>query len=217
MYASSGIGLAAPQINYNISMMILSSEIDRFESASITDAKLELPGGKSCYVLLNVKISRDSDKLVDLFKGEGCLSFPIEVTGKVDRYEEIELEYDNLEGNHNSISVKGQLETVIQHEADHLWGVMFPARMKTKERNLIIAKYCNKHGINYDTIDKFVSIMLQNADRAKTRSQKELAEASEKGINLDPTFQNIEQLKSFCLKNQIDSQQILANIAELTD
>lgn len=209
MYYGNGIGLALPQVGYNISMMILSSEIDRFGESPIDAAKIQLPDNMSCYALVNPRIWKISEKLVDLFKGEGCLSLPIEMTGRVDRYSEIQLEYENLRGEKHSTTVRDHLATVVQHEIEHLNGVLFPARMKARERELIMAKYCAKYGIGYDKLDKFMNLMLQNAKNSTVMYKPDEFVSK---INLD---EQIQQLKEFCIKNDIDSEEILENINKL--
>ena len=211
MYLKEGIGLAASQVGYNIAMMLLSSEIEKFGEKLPESAKLHLDNNRYCYVLLNPRLSRDSDKLVDLFKGEGCLSFPIRDTGRVERYEKIQLQYQDLGGNLYSAGMSSYLATVVQHEADHLYGVLFPAKMKQRERELLLAKYCVQNAVKYQEMDRFKEIMLANVVRSQIPSTKS---AMQKDFP-DPLFKNSEELKSFCEKNYIDPQPILAKLSEI--
>ena len=62
---------------------------------------------------------------------EGCLSFP-DIRGDVDRPDWIRCEYQDIEGNPHVIECNGLLSRCIQHEVDHLNGILFTERMKKK-------------------------------------------------------------------------------------
>lgn len=207
MYENAGIGLAAPQIGYNIAMMLLSSDIEKMKPNLPEGARLQLENNKWCYVLVNPKIRASSDKLVDLFKGEGCLSLPIKDTGRVDRYEQIDVEYDDLHGQHYSQTLTAHVATIIQHEADHLYGVLFPARMKSKERDILLTKYSAYNAIKYEEMDRFKELIITNAARSNFLQKNQ--------EYIDPLFDNIDAMKAFCAKNKIDDAEITARIEEI--
>ena len=163
MYSSKGIGLAAPQVGYNVAMMILSLDIANTNPTIFKENRVVLPDGLEFFAIVNPKIIAKSDQMVDLIKGEGCLSFPLNETGKVDRHKSIEFTYQNLDGEEFTNTIDGIFATIVHHEADHLWGVLFPARMKPIDRQKIIAKYCAYNQVNYDLIDRFVDVMMFNA------------------------------------------------------
>jgi|SRR6185436_1884786 len=107
---ANGIGLAAPQIGKSIRLCIINLE------------HLGLPA----FALVNPKITKKSWKKVEM--EEGCLSIP-GVFGMVKRPAKITVEAQNLSGEKNSFPADGMLARVIQHEVDHLDGILFTTKM----------------------------------------------------------------------------------------
>ncbi len=106
----NGIGLAAPQIGKSIRLAIINLE------------HMGLPP----FALVNPKIVKKSWKKVSM--EEGCLSIP-GVYGIVKRPEKITVEAANLKGEKNKFIADGMLARVIQHEVDHLDGILFTSKM----------------------------------------------------------------------------------------
>lgn len=109
MEANDGIGLAAPQIGQSINLAIIKTE----------DGMLPL---------INPKITRRS--LTTESMEEGCLSIP-KVYGDVRRPKVIRVSSLDLQGNKTKFTAKGMLARVIQHEVDHLNGVLFIDKAKS--------------------------------------------------------------------------------------
>jgi len=107
---ANGIGLAAPQIGKSIRLCIINLE------------HLGLPP----FALVNPKILKRSWKKVEM--EEGCLSIP-GLFGIVKRPVKVTLEAQNLKGEKNEFEADGMLSRVIQHEVDHLDGVLFTSKM----------------------------------------------------------------------------------------
>ncbi|MBX4191799.1 MAG: peptide deformylase [Candidatus Doudnabacteria bacterium] len=107
---ANGIGLAAPQIGKSIRLCIINLE------------HLGMPP----FALVNPKITKKSWKKIDL--EEGCLSIP-GVFGIVKRPKKITVTAYNLDGTRIVIEADGLLSRVIQHEVDHLDGVLFTTKM----------------------------------------------------------------------------------------
>ena len=105
MYESKGIGLAAPQINHPIRMIVIDISEDRNNPLIFVNPKLTSFKG-------NIK----SD--------EGCLSVP-EIRTTVKRHETISLLAQNLDGSEINIEADDLLSICIQHEIDHLDGKLF--------------------------------------------------------------------------------------------
>lgn len=113
MYATGGVGLAAPQVGLNIRLLVYN------------------PSGKSDQpdqevVLCNPKMvfkSKDSES-----GEEGCLSFP-EVLGHVIRPMNVKIDAQNLEGDTFELELEGWDARIFQHELDHLDGILFIDRM----------------------------------------------------------------------------------------
>lgn len=113
MYHASGVGLAAPQIGKSIQLFVL--DIDEIAK----DAEEECPGP---LVFINPEITKKSEEKVKM--EEGCLSIP-EVRDDVMRASEITVRYFNRDFKPETLGAGGWLARVIQHEYDHLQGVLF--------------------------------------------------------------------------------------------
>ena len=107
MYAAPGIGLAAPQVGVELRLAVVDLSVG------------EEPG--NAHVLINPRLLATDGEDTDL---EGCLSMP-GITEKVKRPESIRVEACDLSGNLRSFEADGLLARAIQHEIDHLDGVLF--------------------------------------------------------------------------------------------
>ncbi|HBC43704.1 MAG TPA: peptide deformylase [Pseudanabaena sp.] len=113
MYSSDGIGLAAPQVGINKQLLVIDIEL-KDES-------------KPPLVMINPEIKGSGG---DLITGEeGCLSIP-EVFLDVVRPDQVEVAYRDEDGRPQKLVASGLLARVIQHEMDHLNGVLFVDRVK---------------------------------------------------------------------------------------
>jgi peptide deformylase len=127
MYASNGVGLAAEQVGRTESMCVLD----------VSPAYNEGPEGegKPCpapmpLVLINPQITESEGESV---AEEGCLSFP-DIFVPVKRPERIVVKYMDLEGDEASLDTDGFLARAIQHEMDHLHGVLLYDHMSPVKR-----------------------------------------------------------------------------------
>ena len=119
MYKFDGLGLAAVQIG-------LLKRMITYDVSYIEEGAKNKP-----VVMINPKITWVSKTKV--LVEEGCLSFP-DVFKNVERYEKVKVEYIGLDGKKRIKSVKGMEAIVIQHETDHLDGVVFLDRAEENER-----------------------------------------------------------------------------------
>ncbi|MBQ8379291.1 MAG: peptide deformylase [Clostridia bacterium] len=110
MYKSDGIGLAACQVGMLKRMIVYDIRY------------IEEDGKKEGHVLINPKITSRSKTMVEV--EEGCLSFP-DVYKNVLRHEKITVEYTDLDGKKKKINAKDMEAIVLQHEIDHLDGIVF--------------------------------------------------------------------------------------------
>ena len=132
MYAYKGVGLAAQQVG-------LAAQLTVIDVRGITDrpSSLELEGkpadvaGFMPLVLLNPEVKPVGPPATG---PEGCLSFP-EIYADITRPDVVDVSALNLEGKPITFRCGGLLARVVQHEADHLHGILFIDRMdkKTKE------------------------------------------------------------------------------------
>lgn len=111
-----GIGLAAPQVGLDKRMFVVYLEDE--------EGNIEHD-----YMLINPKVKSHSVTETYLPSGEGCLSVDEEIEGLVHRYSRIKMQATTPEGEKIEIKAKGQLAIVLQHEFDHLNGVMFYDRI----------------------------------------------------------------------------------------
>lgn len=103
MYQAEGVGLAAVQIGKLKRMLV----IDDYEGSKL--------------VMINPKRVEESGDVEAL---EGCLSVP-ERVGKVKRFETVKVEYQTAGGEETAIEAEGFLARIIQHEMDHLDGILY--------------------------------------------------------------------------------------------
>jgi peptide deformylase len=123
MYAADGIGLAAVQIG--VPKRVLVIDLDQKE------------GKKNPRAYINPKILWASDE-VAVYE-EGCLSVP-EIWDDVERPARIKCEYLDRDGNKQLLEADGLLATCLQHEMDHLNGVLFIDHLSRLKRSMAIKK-----------------------------------------------------------------------------
>jgi peptide deformylase len=123
MYAADGIGLAAVQIG--VPKRVLVIDLDQKE------------GKKNPRAYINPKILWASDELA--VYEEGCLSVP-EIWDDVERPARIKCEYLDRDGNKQLLEADGLLATCLQHEMDHLNGVLFIDHLSRLKRSMAIKK-----------------------------------------------------------------------------
>jgi peptide deformylase len=123
MYAAPGIGLAAPQVGVAKSLIVLDV------------ARKEEKASPMC--LVNPEILAASDELNSY--EEGCLSVP-EHYGEVTRPKSVTVRFLDRDNEIREINAEGLLATVIQHEMDHLKGVLFIDHLSMLKRSMILRK-----------------------------------------------------------------------------
>lgn len=117
MHAANGAGLAAPQIGVNLQLVIFGvSNNTRYPEAPAVPET----------VLLNPVITPLSDDMEDGW--EGCLSVP-GLRGMVPRYTRLRYQGVDQFGNPIDREVDDFHARVVQHECDHLWGILYPMRI----------------------------------------------------------------------------------------
>lgn len=123
MYAAPGIGLAAPQVG--VLKSVITVDISR-------EGEPRQP-----LMMANPEILWVSDE--DATFEEGCLSVP-EHYAEVVRPKAVRVRYLDHENEIREMDADGMLATVIQHEMDHLDGVLFIDRLSSLRRNMILRK-----------------------------------------------------------------------------
>jgi len=129
MHAAHGVGLAAQQIGEALQLTVLdisAVEDDRPSTLKLdgqdVDPKTAMP-----LVLINPEIDLGGETELGV---EGCLSFP-EITGDIERAQSVTVRAQTLEGGAIQVEAGGFLARAIQHEGDHLNGILFIDRMRS--------------------------------------------------------------------------------------
>jgi len=122
MYDAQGIGLAAPQVGVSRRIIVVHVNEE----------------GQEPFALLNPRVV-EAGKVKE--KGEeGCLSIP-EVSAYVERPADVIVEGESPSGETVRIEADGMLARCLQHEIDHLDGVLFIDRLSPLKRNMVLKKY----------------------------------------------------------------------------
>ena len=136
MYESSGVGLAAPQVNRPIRLFILdSTQIFNNQEEDEKGIYPDEPGMKE--VFINAKILQLNGEPWGYT--EGCLSIP-KIREEIMRNEEVTLEYQNQQFLNITKTFKGLTARVILHEYDHIEGKLFIDYLKPLKRKLLKGK-----------------------------------------------------------------------------
>jgi peptide deformylase len=128
MHAAHGVGLAAQQIGQALQLTVLDiSAVEDRPSTLKLDGKDTGPKSPMPLVLINPEIELRGETEVGV---EGCLSFP-EITGDIERAQSVIVRAQTLEAGEIQIEANGFLARAIQHEGDHLNGILFIDRMSS--------------------------------------------------------------------------------------
>jgi peptide deformylase len=137
MHAANGVGLAAQQIGEALQLTVLdiAAVEDRPSTMKLNGEEVD-PRTSMPLVLLNPELSLGEEVVSGT---EGCLSFP-EINAEIDRAETIIAKAENLEGEAIEIEASGLLARAIQHEVDHLNGILFIDRMSSAAKASLASK-----------------------------------------------------------------------------
>ena len=122
MYRAPGIGLAAPQVGVGL----------RFAVVDLMPDDRPAP-----IVLINPEVTARSDEQAT--REEGCLSLPGQYAD-VTRPARVTVRYTDVEGARRQIDAEGLLAACIQHEIDHLDGILFVDHLSALKRNMILRR-----------------------------------------------------------------------------
>jgi peptide deformylase len=128
MHAANGIGLAAQQVGAALQLTVLdiSQVEDRPSLMKLNGTDVD-PASAMPLILLNPSLVLDDETTSG---NEGCLSFP-DINADIDRAVSVRVEADTLEGETVQIEAAGLLARALQHEVDHLNGILFIDRMSS--------------------------------------------------------------------------------------
>lgn len=123
MYAAAGVGLAAPQVGVSKRVLVID--------ASRPD------GPPQPFKMVNPQIAGSSENT--RIHEEGCLSLP-ENYAEVERPDEVSVRYLDETGAQKTIKADGLLSTCVQHEIDHLDGILFVDHISALKRGMILRR-----------------------------------------------------------------------------
>jgi peptide deformylase len=124
MYKAPGIGLAAIQVG--VAKRVITMDLSKKDDSHQPQ------------VFINPEITWQSEKLAKF--EEGCLSIP-DYYEEVERPSEVKVKYLDLAGKKQEIEAKGLLATCLQHEIDHINGVLFIDHLSKLKRDRVIKKF----------------------------------------------------------------------------
>lgn len=132
LFANNGVGLAAPQLGKTIRLIVLEFNPQRFADLMNEEEKNEtdnLEVNIPLTILVNPKII-STNKNTDVME-EGCLSLP-KKEFPVRRFTEVKILAQDLEGNRLKIKARGLFARILQHEIDHLEGILISDKIEKK-------------------------------------------------------------------------------------
>lgn len=145
MYSANGIGLAAPQIGKSIRLFIVDATAFEEDEPELADFKK---------VFINAQIlEEDGEKWAF---NEGCLSIP-KIREDISRHEEIVIEYYDENFKKHKDTFSGMAARIIQHEYDHIDGILFVDHLSPLRRRLLSGKLSDitKGNVDVDYRMKF--------------------------------------------------------------
>lgn len=138
MYNAYGVGLAAPQVGMAIRLFVIDTEPFSDSDDLTKEEQAKLKGFKRTFI--NAKMLKEEGD--EWGFNEGCLSIP-DVREDVYRNERITIEYCDEDFNKKTEVFDGLIARVIQHEYDHIEGVLFTDKISTLKKTLIKKKLQN--------------------------------------------------------------------------
>jgi len=129
MYASDGIGIAAPQIGLSIQLVYIDVDVLADEMPELKDRRM---------VLINPVVTVDETSKI-ISREEGCLSVP-GIHESVPRHEKIRLQWTDENWEQHDEIIEGYLARCVQHEVDHLNCTVFVDHISTIRKQLVRSK-----------------------------------------------------------------------------
>ncbi len=138
MYGALGVGLAAPQIGLPIRLFIVDTEPFSEDEALSTEEQIFLKDFKQTFI--NPKILKEEGD--DWAFTEGCLSIP-DIREDVFRQPKVKIEFYDENFEKHTKEYQGLAARVIQHEYDHIEGILFTDKISSLKKRLIKSKLAN--------------------------------------------------------------------------
>jgi peptide deformylase len=137
MYDAPGVGLAAPQIGESVKLIVVDTSEDKAELSSLSAQTKLIPlrykeEERRFLPMVNPKIIAHEGHQVD---EEGCLSV-LDLTASVKRHKKITVAYQDLQGKPQELTTENRFAVVLQHEIDHINGILFIDHLSPLKRAL---------------------------------------------------------------------------------
>lgn len=140
MYQAPGIGLAAPQIGLSKRFFVIDVDFEREEVLGENGEEEYKLSNLNPQVFINPEfLNKEGESLYQ----EGCLSLP-EVFEDVKRAQVVTVKYQDLHGEPHTIDAEGLFAICLQHENDHLDGIVFIERLSALKQNFFKKKLLKK-------------------------------------------------------------------------
>jgi peptide deformylase len=159
MYHANGVGLAAPQVGLPIRLFLVDTSPFADDEELTTQEKKTLAGFKK--VFINAKMEEESGK--EWSFNEGCLSIP-DIREDIVRNDTITLSYMDADFNSHTETYDGLLARVIQHEYDHIQGILFTDKLSSLKKRLLKGRLNN---ISKGKISVDYRMRFPNAKKAR--------------------------------------------------
>jgi peptide deformylase len=131
MYDAPGIGLAAPQIGVSRRLIVMDP------------AKDDAP--KTPLIMVNPEILDRSEEM--RLHDEGCLSIP-DFTAEIERPAKTRVAFIDREGKKQEVELEGIWSTLVQHEIDHLNGILFIDYLSRLKRDMVVRKFTKQKRVS---------------------------------------------------------------------
>ena len=136
MYAADGVGLAAQQVGHAVQLAVVDVRASELPSAILIAGQAQDLARWMPLVLLNPVLSQPTGEVTG---PEGCLSFP-EISAQIHRAATVTVHAQNLDGQTFEFVATGLLARALQHELDHLNGILFIDRMDAATKASLAGK-----------------------------------------------------------------------------
>lgn len=137
MYADKGVGLAAPQVGVSKRIVVIDAE-QRDEEGNYKK-------GNPIYLVNPEIVWKSEEKIIFC---EGCLSVPGQ-SADVERHYAVKVRYLDYEGREKQLEAEDYLAVILQHEIDHLDGILYIDRISRLKRNMLLKKL-EKFRLNHE-------------------------------------------------------------------
>ena len=135
MYNAEGVGLAAPQIGLPIRIFLVDTLTPQEQDKEEKGKEPTYQGIKKVFINAHMIEESGEDNTFE----EGCLSIP-DITGDVDRLDTVKVRYLDEDFNEHIEVYDGTNARVIQHEYDHLEGILFTEKLKPLKKRMLKRK-----------------------------------------------------------------------------